>query len=86
MVSYAFADNSMLVQLLGTFHSSRYRLRNETERIDSYVDLDFLYTYMLNSGLGFVVRLDNILSSPLEYWEDYEEAPFTVSAGFRVLW
>ena len=86
MVSYAFADNSMLIQMIGSFHSSRYRFRTETERIDSYVDLDFLYTYMLNTGLGFVVRVDNILNAPLEYWEDYKESPFTLSAGFRVLW
>ena len=56
MISYSFADNSMLIQALGTLKSSRYRSRADTEKIPGYVDLDFLYTYMLHSGLGFVVH------------------------------
>ena len=86
MVSYSFANNSMLVQVLGTLKSSRFRSRADQEKIPGYVDLDFLYTYMLNSGLGFVVRFDNILGDSLEYWEHYKESPFMVSAGIRVLW
>lgn len=86
MISYSFANNSMLVQVLSTLKSSRFRSRTDQEKIPGYVDLDFLYTYMLNSGLGFVVRFDNILGDPLEYWEHYQESPFMVSAGIRVLW
>ena len=86
MVSYSFADNSMLVQVLSSLKGSRFRSRSDQEKIPGYVDLDFLYTYMLNSGLGFVVRFDNILGSSLEYWEHYKESPVMISAGIRVLW
>ena len=86
MVSYAFANDQMLVQVIGTFHSSRYTSRDATEEIPGYIDMDFLYTYMLHSGLGLVVRMDNILGDSVEYWEHYSESPFTLSAGLRVLW
>ena len=86
MLSYSFANNSMLVQVLSTLQSSRFRSRADQEKIPGYIDLDLLYTYMLNSGLGFVVRFDNVIGDPLEYWEHYKESPFMVSAGIRVLW
>lgn len=86
MISYSFADNTMLVQVLGTLKSSRFRSRSDLEKIPGYVDLDFLYTYMLNRGLGLVVRFDNVLGSNLEYWEHYKESPVMISAGIRVLW
>jgi len=86
MLSYSFADNTMLVQILGTYKSSRFRSRADRDKIPGYIDLDFLYTYMLNSGLGFVARFDNILGTQQEYWEHYKESPFMVSAGIRVIW
>ena len=86
MISYSFADNTMLMQVLGSFHSSRFRSRSDMEEIPGYVDLDFLYTYMLNPGLGLVVRFNNILGDSLEYWEHYQESPVMISAGIRVLW
>ena len=86
MISYSFANKQMLVQALGTFHSSRTMIRDDEEELPGYIDLDFLYTYMLHSGLGLVIRVDNVLGDSLEYWEHYAEAPFTLSAGLRVLW
>ncbi len=86
MISYSFSENRMLLQVLGTLYSSRYRMRTDEDKIPGYIDVDVLYTFMLHPGLGLVFRIDNIVGDPLEYWEHYSESPFTLSGGFRVLW
>lgn len=86
MISYNFNDERMLLQLLASYYSSRYRNRLETTKIDDYFDLDLTYSYQLQNGLGLIARLENILGSNLEHWQHYPESPFTLSLGLRVLW
>ena len=86
MISYNFNDERMLLQLLASYYGSRYRNRLEDIEVDDYVDLDILFSYQINSALGLITRLDNVLGSRLEHWQHYPESPFTLSVGFRVLW
>ncbi|MFK7846400.1 MAG: hypothetical protein AB8G77_13965 [Rhodothermales bacterium] len=86
MISYTFAEKRMMLQLLTTYHSSRFRSRFDTIKVKDYFDIDLTYSYNLHAGLGMIVRLENILGNQLEHWQHYPEAPMTVSAGLRVLW
>lgn len=86
MVSYSFSEEKMLLQLFTTYHSSRYHNRLSDTKVDDYVDLDLLYSYKLNQGLGLIARIDNIIGSRVEHWQHYAESPLSVSLGMRVLW
>ena len=86
MLSYTFNQKRMMVQLLTTYHSSRFRNRTDNTKVGDYFDLDFSYSYKVHAGLGIILRLENIIGGQLEHWQHYPEAPFTVAAGMRVLW
>ena len=86
MISYSFYDKRMMLQLLTNYHSRRNRSRFDEIKVDDYFDIDLTYSYKLHSGLGLIVRFENIIGGQLEHWQHYEEAPFTVSAGMRILW
>lgn len=86
-LSYAFLDNRGLLQLSGTYEGARYRDREQTRRLADFVDIDLALTYDVSPSLGIVVRAENLSPSPHnERWDRYEQPPFTVMGGFRVLW
>ncbi len=86
MVSYTFNEKRMMLQLLTTYHSSRFRNRFDNTKVGDYFDIDFAYSFKIHAGLGLILRLENILGGQLEHWQHYPEAPLTVSAGMRLLW
>lgn len=86
MLSYTFSQKRMMLQLLTTYYSSRNRNRFDNSKVKDYFDIDLSYSYQIHAGLGFILRVDNIIGNSVEHWEHYPEAPFTVSAGMRVLW
>ncbi len=86
MITYTFNEKRMMLQLLTTYYSSRNRNRFDDTKVGDYLDVDLTYSYNVHAGLGLILRLENIVGSTLEHWEDYPEAPMTVSAGMRVLW
>ena len=86
ILSYRFNQKRMMVQLLTTYYSSRNRNRFDDSKVSDYFDIDLLYSYNMNSGLGFIFRLDNIVGNKMEHWQHYEEAPLTISVGMRVFW
>ena len=86
MLSYSFLERKALMQILGTFNSSRHRSRFENNKIDGYVDIDLSFTYRLNPSVGVVARFDNITGVRLEHWEHYLQAPYAISAGLKINW
>lgn len=85
-LSYAFLDNRGLVQLNGVFERARYRDRAQSRRLGDFFDLDVALSYNLSTALGVVVRAENLSAGYLERWDRYEQAPFVLMGGFRVLW
>lgn len=85
-LSYAFLDNRGLAQLTGTYESARFRDREETRRLGDFFDLDAALFYNVSTSLGLVARVENMSAGYLERWDLYEQPPFVVTAGFRVLW
>ena len=86
MLSYFFAESRGLVQLTGTYESSRYRDRAETRKVGDYFDLDFLATYHFTPLFKAIFAVDNISADYLERFDGYPLPSFVVRAGVGVRW
>lgn len=87
LLSYRFAQQRGLIQLLGRYEGVRYADLSRRQRLSPYLDLDLHATYQLTSTIGLVARLENL--APDRYrmrWLDYPEPSTILSAGMRIRW
>ena len=85
-LSYSFAQSRGLLQLTGHYESSRYIDRQQSRKVDAYLDLDVEASYNVTPLLGVVVRVENINGGNDTRWDNYPESPFVLGAGLRVNW
>lgn len=85
-LSYSFLEGRGHVQATTTYESARNVDRVGSRQLGDYFDLDIDASYRFADYLGALVRLQNLSSGYLERWENYDQAPFIISAGLRVQW
>lgn len=86
MLSYSFAQSRGLVQLVGHYENGRYIDRQQSRKVDAYVDLDVEASYNFTRLVGVIVRVQNITGSDNARWDNYPESPYVIGAGLRVNW
>jgi len=85
-LTQSFANQQALVEVEGTVESDRVATPTATETLDPFVGLNISGSYHVTSALSIVGRADNIIGGRLEQWENYPEAPQTISLGLRIRW
>ena len=86
MFSFAFDRSRGLVQLNGTYESSRVRDRAESRDLGDYFDLDVLATYNVTPAFKVLLAIDNISADRLERYDGYPQPSFVARAGVGVRW
>ncbi len=85
-LSYSFAQSRGLLQLTGHYESSRTIDRQQSRKVDAYLDLDVEASYNVTPLLGVVFRVENISGGNDTRWDNYPESPYVIGAGLRVNW
>jgi len=85
-LTQSFANQQALVEVEGTVESDRVATPTAPETLDPFVGLNISGSYHVTSALSIVGRADNIIGGRLERWENYPEAPQTISLGLRIRW
>ena len=85
-LAQSFANQQAFVEVEGTIESDRVATPTATEGLDPYVGLNISGSYHVTSALSIVGRAENIVGGRLERWQNYPEAPQTISLGLRIRW
>ena len=85
-LSYSFAQSRGLLQLTGHYESARYIDRQQSRKVDAYLDLDVEASYNVTPLLGVVFRVENVSGGNDTRWDNYPESPYVIGAGLRVNW
>jgi hypothetical protein len=85
-LTQSFANQQAFVEVEGTVESDRVATPTATETLDPFMGLNISGSYHVTSALSIVGRADNIIGGRLERWENYPEAPQTISLGLRIRW
>lgn len=82
----SFANQRALVEVEGTLESDRVASPTATETLDPFIGLNISGSYNVTSALSVVGRAHNLIGNRLERWENYPQAPQTISLGLRIRW
>jgi hypothetical protein len=63
--------------------SDRYVDLQNTEKLKSFFNLGFKFTYMLKEQFLLTLDVENILNKKMYLWQGYQEKPFDISIGFN---
>ena len=85
-LSYSFAQSRGLLQLTGHYENARYIDRQQSRKVDAYLDLDVEASYNVTPLLGVVFRIENISGGNDTRWDNYPESSLVIGAGLRVNW
>lgn len=85
-LAQSFARQQALVEVEATVEGDRVAMPTATENLDPFVGVNLSGSYQVTSALSIVGRVENVLGSRLERWENYPEAPQTISLGLRIRW
>ncbi|HEX7071625.1 MAG TPA: hypothetical protein VF190_12500 [Rhodothermales bacterium] len=86
MLSILFDRSKGLIQLTGTYESSRFRDRTKTRELGDFFDMDLLASYQVTPILKVLFAVDNISADRLERYDGYPLPPFVVRGGLGVRW
>lgn len=85
-LTQSFANQRALAEVEGSVESDRVASPTATETLDPFVGLNIGGSYHVTSALSIVGRAENLIGRGLERWENYPEAPQTISLGLRIRW
>ncbi len=68
------------------YHANSFANIENTEIVDSFVDLGLKFAYPIMPKFNVTLELSNLLGHQNYNWKGYKETPFELTAGFNYRW